>query len=251
MLALAVLAGSAIGVYLAMGHATRSGGRLLFAASFPANGLVTNEYAFYNPLEPRAALSSAWEVTSGSLFAANGAGWTGRPDGQPTDARSSSSTDSAVFRLRTRQSDFADVAVSLRLFVNRLVTTPRTPPQAYDGVHIWLRYHSPDELYFASVSRRDGNVVIGKKLPDGLGGRYRDLARAPGHRFPLNRWVAVKATITTSGQAVHINVFVGGQLVATATDDATGGPSILEPGRVGIRGDNSEFQFADFRVTQE
>jgi len=251
MLALAVLGGSAIGVYLAFSQGARSGGRVLFAPTFPNGGLVTNEYAFYNPLDPRAVPSPVWEVTSGSLFALDGNGWTGRPDGQAADAGSSSATDSAVFRLRTRQSDFGNVGVSFRLLLKRLVTTPRTPPQAYDGVHIWLRYHSPDELYFASVSRRDGSIVIGKKLPEGLRGRYVDLARVPGQPLALNRWSMVKATVVSSGNTVRIRVFVDGRLLATAVDSGAGGPPILGPGRVGIRGDNAEFEFSGFRVTQE
>ena len=252
LLALAVLGGSAIGVYLALSQGTESGGgKLLFRASFANSGLVTNEYAFYNPRDVRAARSPAWEVTSGSLFAIDGNGWTGVPDGAAADITSSNATDSAVLRVRSRQDDFANVAVSFRLFLRRFVVTPRTPAQAHDGVHVWLRYQSPYWLYFASVSRRDGSIVIGKKLPDGAGGRYVDLTRVTGHPFPFNHWETVKATIASDGDSVVIKAFVGGRLLATAVDGGNGGPAILRAGRVGIRGDNAEFEFGGFQVTQE
>ncbi len=252
LLALAVIGGTAIGVYLALSpNPFDASGKVLFEASFPNSGLVTNEYAFYNPLDRQAVRSPEWEVTSGSLFALDGNAWTGHPDGNAADATSSRATDSAVLRVRTSQDDFGDVAVSFRLLLRGFVQTPRTPPQAYDGVHVWLRYQSPDWLYFASVSRRDGSIVIGKKLPDGSGGRYVDLARVSGHPFPSGRWENVKATITSNDGSVLIKVFVAGQQVASAVDTGEGGPAILKAGRVGIRGDNAEFEFGDFKVTQE
>jgi hypothetical protein len=244
LLALALV----IAVYLDLVLGGGSGPRLLFLARFPGYGLVTNEYAYFNPTDPRAVRSSEWEATSGSLFARGGDGWTGRPDGIGANARSSAATDSAVFRLRTRRSDFKDVSVSFRLRMGPLVTTSRTPAEAYDGVHVWLRYQSPQWLYFASVSRRDGRIVIGKKLPTASGGRYYDLVRVPGHRFPVGQWKSVLVTIRSSGRDVLIDVRVGGKLVAKASDDGTEGPVILHAGRVGIRGDNANFEFQRFAV---
>jgi len=246
-LAIAVLIGVGVGLYL--GLAAQREPAVLFSASFPARGLITNEVAFWNPHDASAIRSPDWEVTSGSLFALNGAGWTGVPDGRAPNLTSSLATDSAVFRLRTARDDFENVSVSFELRLTRLLTTPRTPPQAYDGVHIWLRYQSPDWLYFASVSRRDGNVVIGRKLPTAGGGVYTDLVRRPDHFFPLDRWVPVRARIQSAGDAVEIELFVGGRLVARAVDAGKGGPPILHAGRVGIRGDNAEFEFRDFEVT--
>lgn len=247
-LAALLACGLAIGLYLGLAPNGGRRSRILFAAHFSNHGLVTNEYAYYNPIDPRAVRSPEWEVTSGSLFARSGGGWTGRPDGLGANARSSSTTDSAVFRLRTHRSDFRDVAVSFRLRMGPLVTTSRTPAQAYDGVHVWLRYQSPDWLYFASVSRRDGRVVIGKKLPTASGGRYYDLVRVPGHPFPVGEWKTVLVTIQSSGRDVQIGVDVGGKLEAKVTDDGSKGPVILHAGRVGIRGDNANFEFRRFVV---
>jgi hypothetical protein len=131
----------------------------------------------------------------------------------------------------------------------RLVTTSRTPSQAYDGVHVWLRYQSPNWLYFASVSRRDGRIVIGRKLPTKRGGVYADLIRVSGHPFQRERWESVRVTIETRGRSVLIGLTVDGRLLARTVDDGSRGPNILRPGRVGIRGDNAEFEFQGFSVT--
>ncbi len=248
LVAAAMLAGIVLGIVLAVVLSPGSP-KVLFVAKFANHGLVTNEYAYYNHDSPLAIRSSQWVATSGSLFAVDGGGWTGVPDGGAPDAHSLSATDSAVFRLRTRRRDFANVAVSFGLRIDKLVTTPRTPAQDYDGVHIWLRYQNPNWLYFASVSRRDGRIVIGKKLPTAAGGRYADILRVPNHPFPLGRWVAVRTSIVSRNQSVVISVFVGGRLVARATDGGQHGPPILRPGRVGLRGDNADFQFRDFEVT--
>src|SRR5262249_48235097 len=137
---------------------------------------------------------------------------------------------------------------SFRLKLDGLVTTPRTPAQAFDGVHVWLRYQSPNKLYFVSVARRDGTVMIGKKLPGGARGRYHDLIRPRHHVFPLGCWEAVQATSSTERGAVVIRLLVGGRLIARATDDGASGSTVARAGRVGIRGDNAEFEFRDFQV---
>lgn len=248
LLALAALLGVAMGI----GVALNRGGdrhRALFVARFPSGGLVTNEFAYHNPGNPHAIRSSDWVATSGSLFARQGAGWSGVPDGVAPGPGSTSANDSAVLRLRTRRDDFRNVAVSFRVRLTGLVTTARTPARAYDGVHIWLRYQNPDWLYFASVSRRDGRIVIGKKLPAASGGRYTDIVRVPNHPLPHGRWEPVRVTIDSSGRAVVIEVFVGGRRLARAVDNGDGGPAILRAGRVGIRGDNADFEFRDFEVS--
>src|SRR5262245_4308360 len=70
------------------------------------DGIITNEYAHWNPTHGDAAISSAWEMTNGSLFAKSRTGWTGVPDVLVPDARSVWGTGSAVFRLTTRPSHF-------------------------------------------------------------------------------------------------------------------------------------------------
>jgi hypothetical protein len=248
LFAVALAAGVGVGVYLSINFAEqRQQANRLFSARFPQSGLITNESAYHNPLMQNAVRSFDWQATSGSLFARNGAGWTGVPDGRAPDAYSRQATDSAVFRLRTRMSDFLNVSVSFQLRLDRYVTTPRTPARQFDGVHVWLRYQSPDKLYFVSVARRDGTIMIGKKLPVD-GGRYHDLIRPRPHRFPLGRWQDVQTTVSTEHGHVIIRLLLDGKLIARTTDDSIGGPSIVQAGRVGIRGDNSEFDFRGFQV---
>ena len=57
-----------------------------------------------------------------------------------------------------------------------------------------------------------------------------------------------KTTISTEHGSVLIRLLVAGKLVARAIDDGTAGPVIAAAGRVGIRGDNAEFEFRDFQV---
>ncbi len=191
-------------------------------------------------------------MTSGSLFERNGVGWSGIPDDVSPDSTSSNGTDSAVFRLNTRRGDFRDVAVSFNLRNDGLVTTDRTPAQAYDGVHVWLRYQDQTNLYAISVDRRDGKVAIKKKVTGGSvnGGTYYDLAKQVSHAVLYGKWIKVRATVhTKSDGTVALALWVDGTRVISALDDGSlGGPPITTAGAVGIRGDNCDFSFANFAV---
>lgn len=223
-----------------------------FAARFGRSGLVTNEYAYRSPHAPDAVNDPDWSVTSGSLFAKDGDGWTGRPDGGETGADSARFTDSAVFRMVTRRRDFGDVEVRCAVRVGRPVTTARTPLQDYDGGHVWLRYHSPEELYALSFRRRDGQVVIKRKVPAhdaaaANGGDYATLAEA-AHGFAYDTWHHIRASVENrSSGAVRLRLEIDGRTVLTA-DDHTPGP-LRPPGGVGLRADNCELTFRDFTTT--
>ena len=223
---------------------------VLFSESFThADGLMTNEYAFWNPSGAGRVVDPNWEMTSGSLFAVGGVGWTGIPDNRDPNATSSNGTDSAIFRMTTRRIDFSNVSVSVRLRHEGYVSTPTTPAVAWDGVHLFLRYVSEESLYYASVNRRDNTTQIKKKVPGGPsnGGTYYTLASG---RFPVVKgvWQDVTATISDrSDGSVLIELFANGALVASAIDNGVGGP-VLRSGRLGLRGDNSQFSFDDFIV---
>ena len=92
--------------------------------------------------------------------------WNYSDDEEP-NADSSGGNNSAIFRLTTRSKSFGNVRVGFRLYQNKLVSTPSTTAVAWDGVHIFLRYQSRESLYYASVNRRDGRVVIKKKCMGG------------------------------------------------------------------------------------
>ena len=229
-------------------------GRLLYKPVFPStNTLITNEYATWNAGHSDAVKSRDWEMGSGSLFAMDGGGSSGRVNAGTVDAMSSRNTDSAVFRLNTKRSDFGDVQVSFNATVQEVSKTERTPANSYDGVHIWLRYQSQYELYAASVARRDGHVVIKKKCPGGdiNGGSYYNLGpEMPDHRIAYGTWWNASVSVHNNKDgSVTISIFDNGAVVATATDTGVGCAPLTRSGAVGIRGDNTRFQFNNFTVT--
>jgi hypothetical protein len=236
--------------------ASAATGAVLFAPTFPAaSGLVTNEYAYWNPSHSDAAKSSAWEMTSGSLFSSGGYGYTGRIDGGRPDPQSKAYTDSAVFRLNTRNYSYSDVRVAASVRLAELGSTSRTPEVDWDGVHIWLRYQSQYQLYYASVARRDGRVVIKKKCPGGPSndGTYYELTKEiTGYPIVLNAWRDVAASVRTNADGtVTIVLYLGGKAVVSGTDTGVGCPAITRPGSVGIRGDNARFYINGFTVTSQ
>lgn len=224
--------------------------RLPFAGTGP---LVTNEYAYWNLHDPARVESPVWEVTSGSLFRQDGHGWTGVPDAENPDAASGNGSGSAVFRLTSKRADFLNVAVSFDLQNEGLVSTDRTPPAAWDGVHLFLRYQDETSLYYATVNRRDSTVAIKKKVPGGPsnGGTYHDLGEHAGYDVPYGAWQHVRATIEDEPSgAVAIRLYADGRLLTEAVDDGVGGDPIRTAGRIGVRGDNCQFLLRNFVVSK-
>ncbi len=217
-----------------------------------ANGLVTNEYAYWNPTDPTAVRSSIWNLDSGSLFIQDGAGWTGVPNDIGPDAQSSNGNNSAIFRLNTIAGDFEDVAVSFQLLNQGLSTTPSTPAVDWDGIHIWLRYQTEYQLYYCSINRRDNNVVIKKKVPGGPsnGGTYYELSPYTPFAVPYGQWQNVTATVKNNANgSVTFSLYEDNVLLVAATDDGSiAGPPLRGPGKVGIRGDNANLKFKNFQV---
>ena len=189
------------------------------------DGLVTNEWAFSHPDDRDAVVSPDWYMTSGSLFTSGQVGWSGVPDRRAPDAVSAKGTGSAVFRLVTHRRDFGNVAVSFSLRNDEVMSTASTPPVAWDGVHVFLRYQSPDRLYSASANRRDGTVVIKKKCPGGPsnGGSYYSLSPSSVYAVPYGEWQRVVATVRNlTPVSVELRLEIGGRIVAAAVDDGLG-----------------------------
>jgi hypothetical protein len=224
---------------------------VLFSDSFAGpGGLIANEWAHWND---GGVESPLWDMTSGSLFGRAGAGWTGVPDDCAPDRTSSSCTNSAVFRLNTRRFDFSAVRVEVGLRANAWTSTASTPAVAWDGVHLWLRYVDEEELYYASVNRRDGAVVVKKKCRGGPsnGGTYVTLASRSGHGVPLDAWQRVGASVEdTVDGSVAIEVLREGAAVLRAVDTGAGCAPIRRAGAVGVRGDNLDFELRDFTVSE-
>ncbi|WP_182348405.1 hypothetical protein [Tomitella gaofuii] len=232
-------------------HAPRATGPEAFHPVFAEQtDLVTNEYAHRHPSADGAVSSSDWIVTSGSLFSRDGAGWTGVPDGADPNARSGNGTGSAVFRAISRRADFSDTRVDFDLHLLGFVTTSRTPAHDWDGVHVFLRYHNDAELYVVSIRRRDGTLAIKKKTPGGPvnGGTYTTLAEtaAPAGTGPM---MHVSTTVRNRPDgSVALSAAIDGITVLRAIDMGEHGHTIRDAGRVGLRGDNCEFTFRDFRA---
>ncbi|MFD5815539.1 hypothetical protein [Streptomyces sp. NPDC127038] len=219
-----------------------------FWPRFGADGLVTNEWAFRHPHGSGAHRSADWVATSGSLFASGGLGWTGRPDAGKTGPHSQTADDSAVFRLVSRRRDFGPVRVSFQIRIQPPITTARTPPEAWDGAHVWLRYHSPQELYALSFRRRDGTVAIKRKVPSHdssavEGGDYATIAEG-SHGISYGDWHRVEAQAVNTFSGVRLRLVINGKEVLHTVDDAPG--PLATPGGVGLRADNSELWFGDF-----
>jgi hypothetical protein len=227
---------------------------VLFAPKFPTTDrLITNEYAYWNSTSPTAVKSVDWEMTGGSLFAKSGYGWTGKIDRLSPGPTSTTGTNSAVFRLNTKRTTFGDIRVRLSTQFVRLENNPVAFPVAWDGMHIWLRYQSQYHLYYASVARRDGAVLIKKKCPGGFsnGGTYYTLtSEVKGYPIALGKWRDVGATaVNYPDGSVRITLLVNGNFVVGVNDKGVGCAPIRAPGAVGIRGDNAEFLFTKFEVS--
>jgi hypothetical protein len=216
------------------------------------NGLITNEYAYWNP--GQGVQSPNWDMTSGSFFSQGGAGYSGVPDACNPGIYSQACTNSAVFRLTTKRYDFSNVKVSFDLYGHGLSSTSSTPAVAWDGLHIFLRYQDQTHLYYASVNRRDAVVVLKKKCPGGSdnGGTYFDLSSyVGGNPIPFGVWQNVAAQVVTNPDgSVTITLWRDGSVAVQGTDTGIGtcGP-ITQPGAVGVRGDNYRFAIDNFTVT--
>ncbi|MBP0458806.1 hypothetical protein [Streptomyces montanisoli] len=225
------------------------GASAAFLPRFPASGLVTNEYAYRHAGEAGAVCDRDWSVTSGSLFAVLGAGWSGVPDGLSPDPGSLHRTGSAVLRIVTRRRDFRDVAVRCHVLLQPPRTTHRTPATDWDGGHLWLRYRSPQELYALSFRRRDGAVVIKRKAPvpgapAGAPGTYTTLAHTK-HPVDYGAWHAITGrAVTTRAGGVRLSLAIDGRTVLEVEDRTPG--RLAEAGGVGVRGDNTLLFFRHF-----
>jgi hypothetical protein len=221
------------------------------------NQLIVNEWSHWNSDDPARVRSSAWQMTSGSLFSVNGIGWTGVPDDTPPDRYSQQHTDSEVFRLNTARGDFADVVQELDARINGFTGSANFPALEWDGVVLWPRYVTEFHLYFAYLLRKDGRVAITKKCPGRVpgggfynGGSYFDLAAERYLRPTVQgRWYRLASSVQDNRDgSVTIRTFQDGRLVAQATDRGLGCAPITGPTHLGIRSDNVDANLSHYRV---
>jgi hypothetical protein len=238
-------------------RATSAVGRVLWEPRFADSDqpvLVTNEVAYRKPGAAGAHTSPAWLVTSGSLFAVKGTGYTGPVDRGRPGLDSQSNTGSAVFRATSTRSDLGDVRVDLALHVDGIVGAAVGKQLNYDGVHLMVRYTSPDSVYTVSLCRRDGTSAIKKKSPgiksDEPGEPYITLAQVP-FACPLNAWATLQVDVRNVAGGVSLTLRSDGHQVVSVIDVGQGGvPALTAPGRVGLRGDDTEFHFRDLSVSE-
>ena len=238
MLKLAVVVtGVALAVALALSTDVGHERPLLFRDTFDGqDGIITNHHAYFAPAYEEAHRSPVWEVESGCALRDRNRLWTGAPTSNEPNRECSNGTGSAVFRMWTKRRDFDDVAVSFGLRNNGYAPEG----ESWDGVKIYLRRHDGDNFYTAEVNRREGNVIIQRKCD----GRYellagtRSAATAALHR----EWEDVGGTVTNlSDDAVRIQVVRGDGVVLEAVDPAGTCDVLRDPGRIGIRGDRTDF----------
>ncbi len=148
--------------------------------------------------------------------------------------------------------------------------SPDRPPRAWDGVKIWLHARHTDggvlgapmpgspAGYTAEVSLRDGRIYVQKKVAGRWaggnyvqGGTYFLLCSAPVSRPPrIGKWERVGGVARDNPDgSVTIQVIRDGEVALEVTDHGErGGPPLSGPGRIGIRGDNTDFQIDNLRV---
>jgi hypothetical protein len=228
-----------------------------FSRANGPNHLIVNEWSYWNPHDSARVMSSAWQMTSGSLFSIDGIGWTGVPDDTPPDRYSQGHTDSQVFRMNTVRDDFGDVVQELDARINGFTGSANFPAVDWDGVVLWPRYVDEFHLYFAYLLRKDGRVAITKKCPGHLpggsfynGGSYFDLASERYFRSTvMGRWYRLASSAQdNSDGSVTVRTFQDGRLVAQATDHGLGCAPIRGPSRLGIRSDNVDANLTHYRV---
>jgi hypothetical protein len=191
------------------------------------DGLVTSETEYWSGgfQDPQ------WELDRGSLYCKSNQGYTGNSGFE-------------VFRLYTKPK-FLNEVTSFNLFPIDLLSSG----EAWDGVHIFLRVQSEYQLYYASVLRRDGSMLIKKKCPGGPdnGGTYDELS--PYAKIPTPQRVAASVKNLDDG-SVQIQILDGSTVLLSAIDNGIGKCApITQLGKTGIRGDNLEFTFDHFSVT--
>jgi hypothetical protein len=222
---------------------------LLFEAEFEGpDRLLSNEFAFRHPRSPEAVVSPQWFVT----FVRAGAGTNGSLDDRAANPRSTTGTNSAVFRTYTKRRFHPSYRVTFEVRVDPPRDVPGLRPAPWDGLHLMVDADSPEAAYYVSLYRRNGQSVIKKKTPGGsvAGGSYTPLSHyVPCHIRP-GHWTEVRVDVRGDGsRAVTIDLYENGTLLTTATDQTSlsGTPPFTE-GRIGIRADKTTFAIRDFQI---
>jgi hypothetical protein len=224
---------------------------LLFDSFSGEDGVITNHYAFWSPDDDSAFRDDVWEMESGCALRSDNTLWTGVPTSNLPNRNCSNGSGSEVFRLWTKRS-FTDVNVTFSLRNNGYVSGAEGE-RSWDGIKIWLRRQGGSGsvgLYTAEVNRRQGNIMIQKKCAGSDEYHILSQARPEGSDAAIGEWEKVGGSIRNEADgSVKITLMRHGQTVLEATDDGVGCAPYTTAGRVGIRGDYTNFNADDFLVT--
>jgi hypothetical protein len=234
---------------------------VLFSAPLNGqNGILANEYSYWNPNSSCPYKSSVWQMTSGTLSIKNNAGYSGIPTVEKHSTCSSTThTDSAIFRLNTTQNNFSNVDVSMDYMAAKH-GGGGAPNNSYDGIHMWVGYQNEYALYAATIFRWDGNLVIKKKVPlqtahctnpSNEGCYYNVTAEKKyANLTTANIWRHADILFQpNSDGSTTITTKIDGNVIMQAVDKNLHGPA-YKSGAVGVRGDNTEFYFKNFTVNK-
>ncbi len=244
----------------------------------PSMGSYTDQFTAISKLEeagsPNESRSSNWWVNSGAWLLSDGTGKTVQGDLLTSDRWYSAylnanpeDTDKGlhpqnIFRL-VQRGDWSNLSQEAFFRINKLNLSSSSNRNASNGLFLFNRYQSGDNLYYTGL-RVDGAVVIKKKI----NGTYYTLAYKSffsgtynrdtnSNLLPLNSWIGLKSeVITNTDGTVTIRFYVDAgrtgvwKLALEAKDDNTtyGGASIVSPGFAGIRTDFMDVEFDDYSV---
>ena len=219
-----------------------------------SDGVITNEYAYYNGWDSNAMVSPTWEAENGTMYRRSGAMWTGVPNGGDVDRLSTTWNGSNMARFWTKRNDFGDVSVSMNLHHEGFTSGTSTwGAHSWDGIKLWLRRGGRTgsfNLYTVEVSRRQGNVMIQKKCAGSDTYTILGQTASNANPSPVGQWETVEGSVRTNADgSVSLALIRGGKTLLTAKDTGVGGcPPITQAGRVGIRSDNTQYTVDDFVV---
>ena len=226
------------------------GDALLFDDFTGPDGVITNHYAFWSPDDDSAFRDDVWEMESGCALRRNDTLWTGVPTSNLPNRDCSNGSGSEVFRLWTKRS-FQNVNVTFSLRNNGYVSGAEGE-RTWDGIKVWLRRQGGTGsvgLYTAEVNRRQGNLMIQKKCGGSDEYHILEQARPEGAAASIGQWEQVGGSVKNQPDgSVKLTLMRHGQTVLEATDTGVGCAPITNGGRVGIRGDYTNFNADDFLV---
>lgn len=221
--------------------------------------LITNEYPTYNPTF-RSVRSDEWFVTSGSIFSSfkserkHRTFYSGLPDdGNSPGEFSERFTNSSVFRMfTTKFNEFENIRITLDVMIKRYTSSAALPEQTFDGFKIFARCdpsNPNDKHYIAAIIRRDGKSIYQKKVAAGSTFQVGSTAFNQNTKYNLGEWNSYEIIFFTVGADCQCIVSKNGIQLFDITDTNTGSVgAYVSSGNVGIRADNMEFFFDNFKV---